>query len=528
MPITILTAEYTNGAIILDAGSSGTRVLVYRWKSPRDASDPVARAHVPVGDAYYNFDRDVIIHQVLNHTWQRGSWPPLVHRMNTNSELAHNGPAETPLAAQTRGTVAGYLTALLQQAGINLQVGNVDRRCTLTIMSTGGMRDLRAANVASHNLLQAGIYEYLRSVPYRNPRYETISGKKEALYGWVAANYVLRHLPRPGLGIRPGLVGYMEMGGATVQIAYQPTLNELTRLNDGVKLYHGKFTQVLIWGQVINLFVKSFTLGSDTAWRKHNTAVLKLENGQRSDPCRPNNCPNLSNADAGVVGEYNQTMCEYLTYQLLRHAITPEAGYPTTAPPGQIPQTFARTPIGLLQLAPWNPTYGSNKDRQFVGGAHFYYTTRSTFGCDAWGHAKEEPYTFANLQPEVAAMGAKPWDQLVLDQKPEYAEKALFNAAWVTTVLYDGFGFDRNDPNVMFQPFNGPTRGPKDERPESVWALGAVVLDAIGRARPNDTLIRQFLPHKNESCPDTRLYDSVEKAGSWDETTDWFGMPVGG
>lgn len=399
-------------------------------------------------------------------------------------------------------------------------------------MSTGGVRNLLERSQKEHNLLESGIIEFLRTVQFRKPRYETISGKKEALYGWIAANYVMKHLPRPGLGIRPGLVGYMEMGGATLQIAYQPAANELRRLEDGVsKKYHGRLLRVKIWGEVIDLFVKSFTLGSDTAWERHNTALMKLApntTGQRKDPCRPINGPKLGANDQvsqSVVGAYNQNLCEYLAFQLLKTQMKDDPNvYPAVAPPAAVPD-YERASIEMLKFAPWNPTYGGNTNRQFVGGAHFWYTTRSTFGCDAWGFAKEEPYTVANLKAEVAQTGAKTWDVMSIGMPLKFAERALFNAAWVTTVLYDGLGFNRQDPNITFQPYSGPTRGAKDDRPEMVWPLGVAVLDAIGRARPKDTLIGQILPHTGRIDNDPNLYDSHEKAGAWDSTTDWLGMP---
>lgn len=189
--------------------------------------------------------------------------------------------------------------------------------CTLTIMSTGGMRNLRERSQKVHNRLESGIFEYLRTVPFKPPRYETISGKKEALYGWIAANYVSKHPPSPGLGIWPGLaiVGYMTMGGATLQIAYQPAANELLKLEGGKagrrRNIHGGLVRVAIWGQQIDSFVMTFALGSDTAWAGHNTALMRGA-GDRKDPCRPTGCPKLDGKgkDTGesVVGEYNQNL----------------------------------------------------------------------------------------------------------------------------------------------------------------------------------------------------------------------------
>jgi hypothetical protein len=55
----------------------------------------------------------------------------------------------------------------------------------------------------------------------------TITGEAEALYGWIAANYSLGFFS--GYGMRSSqTVEYVEMGGASAQIAYKLVLNNTT------------------------------------------------------------------------------------------------------------------------------------------------------------------------------------------------------------------------------------------------------------------------------------------------------------
>lgn len=95
---------------------------------------------------------------------------------------------------------------------------------TLIVMATGGMRNLPPRKFEA---LDIAIRDYVNGENGFNPvgrRYETVTGKQEGLYGWVAANYLLRNCPMAG--ILRGLVDYLEMDGETVQIVFRSDAHE--------------------------------------------------------------------------------------------------------------------------------------------------------------------------------------------------------------------------------------------------------------------------------------------------------------
>ncbi len=75
---------------------------------------------------------------------------------------------------------------------------------------------------------------------------KTITGKEEGLFGWLAVNYQLGTLADEN----KVLVGVMDMGGASVQIAFQAA-------NDG-DIKDSDRQQIDLYGRHLNLFIHSF------------------------------------------------------------------------------------------------------------------------------------------------------------------------------------------------------------------------------------------------------------------------------
>ena len=75
---------------------------------------------------------------------------------------------------------------------------------------------------------------------------KTITGKEEGLFGWLAVNYQLGTL----VDENKELVGVMDMGGASVQIAF-PAINDR-------EISKQDLQQVNLYGRQLNLFIHSF------------------------------------------------------------------------------------------------------------------------------------------------------------------------------------------------------------------------------------------------------------------------------
>lgn len=142
----------------------------------------------------------------------------------------------------------------------------------LFMLGTAGMRDLGRTNSAKLSALELEINTYLKSCEFDTglEPYRTISGEEEAAYGWIAANYSLGTFSELGQ-VSPQSVGYLEMGGASAQIAFRPFKNELTP----EQLGDGDITRVKLGNVDFDLFLKTYDLGSDKAWREYQNDLIQ-------------------------------------------------------------------------------------------------------------------------------------------------------------------------------------------------------------------------------------------------------------
>lgn len=124
-----------------------------------------------------------------------------------------------------------------------------------------------------------------RRIARTDYEYEPISGTEEAKYGWVAAHRSIG---------RPYDAGYVEMGGATAQIAIP-----LPKNNEAVKTTAKKIARRLNLGKKVKvvvedvgrqfLFLASYPLGSNAGYKAYRKAlyakgdILGLTTGEVKD-----------------------------------------------------------------------------------------------------------------------------------------------------------------------------------------------------------------------------------------------------
>lgn len=110
--------------------------------------------------------------------------------------------------------------------------------------ATGGMRLLSATLQQSKFELLHHWFDAQSQFPLSEAK--TISGYEESVYGWLAVNYQTGSL----ISSEKPFVGVMDMGGASVQIAFPVRQTNNINSNDLVKLD--------IYGREVKLFVHSF------------------------------------------------------------------------------------------------------------------------------------------------------------------------------------------------------------------------------------------------------------------------------
>lgn len=178
--------------------------------------------------------------------------------------------------------ISAYLTNLFSQAP--------EKNIPVYFFATAGMR---LETHTKQQLKYKALQEWFRTQPqWKLIDVKTISGKDEAIYGWLAMNYILGGLQS---GEKP-LVGLLDMGGSSVQIAVPVKKEDAIDPKDLVRLN--------IYGRQITLFVHSF-LGIGQTQILHQFFY--------KDNCFPNNYP-LSDE---TKGKGNASTCEQDISELL-------------------------------------------------------------------------------------------------------------------------------------------------------------------------------------------------------------------
>ncbi|XP_023218165.1 ectonucleoside triphosphate diphosphohydrolase 4-like [Centruroides sculpturatus] len=189
-------------AIVIDAGSSGSRVYIYVWPPHKG-----------------NLEHLLDIHQ-LTDEFNR----PLVKKITPGLSSF----ADEPFKA------SDYLYPLLQFAAENVPIDK-HVQTPLFILATAGMRLL------SEDIQESILNDLRVDIPqnfsfhFPPTNVEVISGKQEGIYLWIAINYLLGNfdhtfenddktkiVTNSSIWRKP-TVGMLEMGGASLQIAYEVT-----------------------------------------------------------------------------------------------------------------------------------------------------------------------------------------------------------------------------------------------------------------------------------------------------------------
>jgi hypothetical protein len=193
-------------AIIIDAGSSGSRLHLYQ----------------------YELDHDI---------------PVIQEKFSASTKPGLSAFVANPEAA------GESLAKMLDGATTALKAANLDpHTIPISILATAGMRLLPEAKQV---VIYQDVLKYLQK-HYAFPvsRLETISGKMEGVYGWLDVNYLSNHFQDNHT------LGSIDMGGASTEIAFDTA--DMSQPDDVVTVKIGQNTY--------NVFSKSFLgLGQDQA-----------------------------------------------------------------------------------------------------------------------------------------------------------------------------------------------------------------------------------------------------------------------
>ena len=175
-PFASIFASSMQYAVIVDAGSSGSRAHVFEYTTP-----------LPIP----------AIKDIFSHS----STPGL-------SSYANNPHA----AGASLKPILDATAQALQDKGIDLS------QVPVSVLATAGMRLLTEEQ---QEAIYASVISYIRThyaFRLNDQNVRTITGTMEGVYGWLDVNYLLNHFTHPS-----ETVGSIDMGGASTQIAFVTT-----------------------------------------------------------------------------------------------------------------------------------------------------------------------------------------------------------------------------------------------------------------------------------------------------------------
>ncbi|KAK3678009.1 Golgi apyrase [Recurvomyces mirabilis] len=396
--------------VILDAGSSGSRVYIYRWLNAQ-----AARAKDGVEDVAQ-----------LPEIKTKKKWRKKVH------------PGISTFGPKPERVGPDHLKELVAFALEQVPADEVPNT-PIFLLATAGMRLLPDDQSAA--VLENTCAYFQKETNFQLPdcglHVQVIPGETEGLYGWIAANYLLGGFDAPEKhdhGKGHHTYGFLDMGGASAQIAFAPNSTEAGKHANDLKLLRLR----KINGDALEykVFVTTWLgFGANEARRRYVQGLLdSYPHAQElPDPCLPTGL---------TVNQTGSTFAECLkrTFPLLekeRHC--------DDAP--------------CLLNGQHTPAIDFDVNH-FVGVSEYWHTTHEMF---AMAH-KDKAYDFHTYQKQVTEFCSRDWRDIVSDvgaQKwgskvdEKTVEEVCFKASWLINMLHDGIGV----PRIGLEPVNEPGHG---------------------------------------------------------------------
>lgn len=401
--------------LVIDCGSSGSRVFIYYWPP-------------------HNGNPDELL-QIKQMKDSRGN--PVRMKIKPGISSLVDRPSQA----------SSYIEPLLDFAAQQIPE-HKHMETPLYILATAGMRMLSPSD-------QEAILDDLRvDVPlkynfhFMSSHVEVITGKQEGIYSWIAVNFELGRFDHshdtkgtPGLNSsvsevhRKSTVGSLDMGGGSAQIAFEVGKSVWVPSDLSAQVNLGCDSHQTIHNY--NLYVATF-LGfggnaardryTDFVITQNNTLDIDVSTGSYLDPCLPKECTEqgtYKEKEYSFLGTGAYTECQKVILPLLN----------LTKPCPKQPCSFN---------AVYQPIIDYN-NVEFYGFSEYWYSMHDVLRIGG-------QYSARQMKQAVEEFCQTRWSVLVSRHAKGLYPFAdahrlkfqCFKAAWMTTVLHRGFKFPQN------------------------------------------------------------------------------------
>ncbi|EIN07123.1 hypothetical protein PUNSTDRAFT_71457 [Punctularia strigosozonata HHB-11173 SS5] len=435
--------------VVIDAGSSGSRLQIYSWRDPRT----VRLEH---GDAVA-----FQLPQVEKGAKDGDSW---VRKVEPGISTFGDHPEE----------VGEYLRPLLEHAQFQIPP-SLHAETPLFLLATAGMRLLtqeQQVGVLKETCTFLKFHSNFRiddpsDVGPCGSSVRIITGEEEGLFGWIAVNYLMDGFTASD--DKPTTYGFLDMGGASTQIAFEPSPAERAQTKNLIPV-----RLRLLGGRDIHheVFVTTW-LGYGTNQARERYVAKAIDEYEAK---RPPGSPHGSSTE----GELIEDPCLPKDLQLTETPVhvDPVSDAHVNRPhtlvgTGSFEQCLEKALPLLNKAAPcpdspclFNGVHVPPIDfsvSHFIGVSEYWYSSEHVFNLGG-------AYDFVQYERAASEFCAHDWQAIVKEHEAQRSrgqdrkahdgqsiqmgqwdesvnlqrlQMQCFKAAWVANVLHDGIGMPR-------------------------------------------------------------------------------------
>jgi len=443
--------------IVIDAGSSGSRLHVFRWTDPATID-------------------------VTQHDIQELHSVPKIEQSKDWTFKAN--PGLSSFEHKTNKAFSDHVHPLLKEAEKIVPHDKLSST-PVFIQATAGMRLLPKKK--REEILKDLCIKIKKSTKFKmddcDTQIQIIDGETEGIYGWLGLNYLLGNFNNfNDYENSHFTMGFMDMGGASAQIAFVPSdKEEITKYKYEIPTVYLRSLNGDI--QEWDVFVSTWLgFGANQARKRYLAQLINAlpENTNNyddddfttrtlSDPCMPKGSKTdfeFKDTKFKIVGLGNFEQCSKSIYPLLLK---------------NLPCQEERCLFNGVHI----PKIDFLKDK-FVGISEFWYTPNDVFNLGG-------EYSFIKFSSKVEEFCNTDWKTIEQNNKdgkynsiPEsYLKDACFKSNWIINILHEGFELPQEDRSrldtskgiydyPMFQSLD------KVVEIDLSWTLGRILLYASG------------------------------------------------